>query len=117
MFIACLVHYISYMEKSLTSQKKAPRAERVKASFPVTLDGQNGITRDVSVSGVYLEMPKERDVGTHLQFTIEYQNADRPLQMQLEGEVVRVEKADGRIGLAIKILQQQIVESIINASN
>lgn len=97
------------MEKSHTSLNKTPRAERVRTALPVHLDGQRGSTRDVSLSGVYLEMPEGRCVGDELSFVIEYESNGRQIHMHLIGEVVRVERGDGRIGMAVQIKQQNDV--------
>jgi hypothetical protein len=113
MSITCPLHYIAVMEKGHTSQKKAPRAERFQAAYPVKLNGKSGVAKNISASGVFIEFAQVEEVGSAVQFTIDLATPSGTYTMNMSGEVVRVEKVDGRIGLAVKILQEDVETKVV----
>lgn len=69
------------------------------------LEAGNGWTRDVSVSGVYFETEQSFSVGAPITFSmvLAHANPDVPLRVQCQGHIVRVERRDGRIGIAATV--------------
>ena len=72
-------------------------AERFLVSLPVETDRGPGVTRDASVSGLYLVTEQPLTVGDRLQLTMTVPDRESslPLQLVLQGRVVRVEDAQG----------------------
>ncbi len=85
------------------------REARISAARPVRLDRGNGVTRNVSASGVYFETNMGYAAGSLISFAIEL---DAPrgekLMLRCRGEIVRVESHDGKVGVAAKILSSKL---------
>ena len=94
---------------SKSSSTKQTRAERVEAALPVSVGGCAGVTQNLSTTGLYVELPAEQKVGSQVSCLIDLAINGRTVQVQLDAEVVRVEKKSGRTGLALKIISQTIV--------
>lgn len=82
-----------------TEQRVEPRET---LALPLKLeDGCSAVTRDISASGMYLEI-----AGLHALrglVVFEMHLADARMRFVAEGEVVRVEHHDGNTGLAVKL--------------
>src|SRR5258706_11464034 len=75
--------------------------DRVNATIPVQFEGGiEGETRNLSPSGVFFVVDTEMKAGGSLHFTLEFDSAAGKLYMDCIGEIVRVEKADGKAGIA-----------------
>jgi hypothetical protein len=84
----------------------AQRAEeRVNAKLPVEFEHGKGITRDVSASGVFFETNAACELGSELDFALEFDSPGGPLLLRCKGTVVRVEQRDGKMGIAAKITE------------
>jgi PilZ domain len=79
-------------------------AERFDATMPVVVAGAPGLTHNISAQGVYFETDAEQRVGALVNFTIEYSLYGRKRRLLCEGKVVRVEKQNGRIGVAARLV-------------
>src|SRR5665647_602279 len=79
--------------------------ERFLVSLPVDTNRGPGVTRDVSVSGLYLVTELSLAVGDHLELTVTVPDPESllPLQLSLAGRVVRVEDAHGAVGAGIAL--------------
>ena len=84
--------------------------QRVTAAMPVKLlDGSaTGITRDISPSGIYFETDEELASGSPIEFVLEFDNPSGKLLLECKGEIVRVERAGGKVGIAAKILESHL---------
>ncbi len=83
-------------------------AERFLVSLPVETDRGRGVTRDVSVAGLYLVTDQALAVNDHLQMTLSVPDPDHPrarppLRVILRGRVVRVEDRAGALGAGIAL--------------
>ena len=80
-------------------------AVRTKVEVPVVLEDGMGITRDISVTGIYLKTPQTYAPGDRVKFTIELEYAvpDGPMHFSCIGRVVRVEKIGEEYGVASTI--------------
>jgi hypothetical protein len=83
-------------------------AERFLLVLPVETDRGPGMTRDVSVSGLYLVSEAPLEVGEHLELTLSVPDPDHPessssLLLVLRGRVVRVEREPGPVGAGIAL--------------
>lgn len=80
------------------------REERFPAALAIAMEGASGVARDVSASGIYFETDAELVEGSPLHFTVEFEDSPgRPLRLQCEARVVRVEKRGGKIGVGASI--------------
>jgi hypothetical protein len=88
------------------------RHNRVSAAVPVDLDdGSSGLTRDISPSGIYFVGQARPQKGQPIRFTLEFVNPADPsgkMLLACQGEVVRVEEADGKYGVAVAITESRI---------
>lgn len=80
------------------------REERVPSVLAVKLDGGVGLTRNVSASGVYFETDVDYAAGSEISFAIELDGPTGKMTLKCQGQIVRVEQRDGKVGLAAKIL-------------
>jgi hypothetical protein len=82
-------------------------ARRYTVDLRVELSGGEGITRDVSSGGVFFETDQSLSPGAPLRFSMVLKHADPvPLRLACEGEIVRVEWRDGKLGVAASITSQ-----------
>ncbi len=83
------------------------RAARFSIAIPVEVEGGTGVTRDVSLSGVFFETDRVFVRGERIRVTLILQRAspDHPVRLQCEGQVMRVERRQPelRLGVAIAI--------------
>jgi hypothetical protein len=85
------------------------RDARVKASLPVSVDGRAaGVTKDVSASGVFFETEEDMADGSAIEFTVEFESPTGKLVMRCSGQIVRVERSGGKLGVAAKILESKL---------
>lgn len=72
---------------------------------PVEFAGGTGVTRDLSSTGVYFTCATPMRVGARLALTIIVDDtlADRPVRMDYDGTVVRVDSVGGNVGVAVKL--------------
>jgi hypothetical protein len=81
---------------------------RESLALPVRLgDGAEAVTRDISPSGMYLEIRGEHDPGDSLLF-FEMLLDEPKMKFTAEGQVVRIEHHDGRTGIAVKLLSPRL---------
>ncbi len=83
-------------------------AERFLVSLPVETDRGPGVTRDVSVAGLYLVTDEALAVDDRLQLTLSVPDPHQPqghppLQVIMRGRVVRVEGTRGGVGAGIAL--------------
>lgn len=91
--------------------KKELRVEnRVPVSLPVSIASDNYITRDVSASGVFIEVNSSFNRGERVDFVIEFDSPGGKLFLNCIGEIVRLEKRNDKIGVAVKIINS-VMES------
>jgi hypothetical protein len=85
-------------------RRKAPR---FRVALPVELPEGTGITRDLSVCGVFLETECVFALGEIIQFALvlQYVDPERPVRLQCRGQVVRLEPHGERIGVALAIME------------
>ena len=95
----------------MTAEKVNPirGSERVKAVLPVSIDGIKAITRDVSSSGIFLELESPIEPGKIVEFLVTLDSPTGNLQISCQGEVVRAEEFEQSYGIAAKILSMELL--------
>ena len=97
------------MLKSQTSRSdKHRRRTRVNSELPTCINGVQGVTRDISASGLFIVQSGQQEMGSRIDFWVDLDTPGGKLKLYCEGEVVRVEKMDDRFGIGVKILSQVI---------
>ena len=81
------------------------RAVRFPITVPVELDGGGGVTRDVSLSGVFFETEQWFAPGEPIRLTLVLERASPgyTIRVQCEGRVVRVVDSDTKTDVAVQI--------------
>ncbi len=79
------------------------QAARIATAIPVEIQGGRGTTRDVSTSGVFFETDLSLLPGEPITvyLILEHVSPAAPLRVRCEGRIVRVERRDGRRGVAV----------------
>ena len=76
---------------------------------PVRLDRAAGITRNISASGVFFEADVDYAIGSKIIFAIELDGPQgEKLELITRGEIVRVERRDGKACVAVKIVASKV---------
>lgn len=85
-------------------QRSEPRET---LALPVKLaDGAQALTRDISPSGMYLELQGSHDVAGPLHFEMHLEHPR--MRFTAEGRVVRIEHHEGHTGIAVKLLSPRL---------
>lgn len=81
------------------------KVQRIPMALPVELSEGTGITRDLSVCGVFFETDRSFLPGESIQFTLvlEYLDPRQPVRLQCQGRVVRIERHGELTGVAVAI--------------
>jgi hypothetical protein len=94
------------------------RDPRVETRLPVRLSagGGEGITRNVSATGVYMEIGAEVAVGESIELTVELSSEQGPLWLACSGQVMRVERIEGKLGVAVRFSESRLSKPLERAA-
>lgn len=77
--------------------------------MPVHLSSAEGITRDVSASGVFFWTSESICApGELISFSVELKRPEGRMKLKCQGNVVRTEPSNGEMGVAVKITESAI---------
>jgi len=81
------------------------RAPRLPITIPVELEGGAGVTRNVSISGVFFETDRYLVLGEQVRLTLVLGrlSPDDPVRLQCDGRVVRVERREMQVRLGVAV--------------
>jgi hypothetical protein len=81
------------------------REERFRLEVPVVLANGTGVSRDISTSAVYFVTDQPLAAGSSIHFSmhLDYVCPGKPLQFECRGEVLRVEEAGEKFGVAASL--------------
>jgi hypothetical protein len=83
---------------------------REKLSLRVVLaDGSTALTRDLSMGGMYVDVPAGSRIDDWVSF--EFDMPETGLKYVATGQVVRVEPGPDGLGIALKLHEPQLVAS------
>jgi hypothetical protein len=85
------------------------QSDRVKSALPVTINGVRAITKDVSSSGILLELDSPQEPGSTIQFLVKLASPKGDLEVSCKGQVVRVDELEKKYGVATKLLSMYLV--------
>jgi Tfp pilus assembly protein PilZ len=75
------------------------KGERFKLALPVQLNDGNGITCNISTSGIFFETERAYAIGEPIQLSLHFEHET----LQCEARVVRVEPRNGQFGVAVEL--------------
>ena len=96
-------------KQEASSKMQRERAERLAVQFPVKWGQGQGISHDISATGMYFLTDKDCVEGSLIELNIELDTPAGALTLQCEGEVRRVAQHDGKTGIAVRFTRQEIV--------
>ncbi len=76
------------------------QSSRYRLELPLELDSARGHTRDVCASGAFLEFDEPFAPDAVISFALVFGGG---LRVRCEGDVVRVEAREGKVGVAVAI--------------
>lgn len=78
---------------------------RSQVGLPVELEKGSGQTRDLSASGVFFETDESFAPGSPITFSLilGQEAAGEPLRIECAGKIVRIERREGKAGIAVAI--------------
>lgn len=91
-----------------TREQDKRKEQRVSAALPVDLGTATGITRDVSASGVFFEVDATYALSSEIRFAVELDTPGGKMMLRCEGEIIRIEPRDKRVGVAVRIVESTI---------
>lgn len=68
----------------------------------------SAVTRNVSASGMYFEADMPCVVGNEICFAVDLETPEGKRVLRCRGEILRVRPKNGRMGMAVKILESAI---------
>ena len=86
-----------------TDDKRA--SQRIQVEVPVYIGQEKAVTRDISWGGIYFLTDQPFSEGGDLKFSLDltYALPGKPIKLDCQGEVIRVEQHNGNFGIAAKI--------------
>ncbi len=80
-------------------------SQRIQVEVPVYVGQEKAFTRDVSWAGIYFLTDQSFDQGGPLNFSLDltYALPGKPIKLDCQGEVIRIEKHGDKFGIAAKI--------------
>jgi len=80
-------------------------SQRIQVEVPVYIGQEKAVTRDVSWSGIYFLTSQLFEEGSALNFALDlsYALPGKPIKLDCQGEVIRVEQHGVKYGIAAKI--------------
>ena len=85
------------------------KSDRVKSELPVVIEGVRGVTRDISATGVFLEVDSPLEPGSTVEFLVTLDDPKKELVFSCQGQIVRAEELEGKYGVATKILSMHLM--------
>lgn len=77
--------------------------ERYAMALPITMEGEEGATHDLSAGGILFESPSQAEVGAQVALSLEYRRNGVEHRLACEGEVVRVERHGDGYNIAVRL--------------
>lgn len=88
-------------------------AARFDTALPVTMAGAIGATHNISAQGIYFETDVRQEVGSLVNFTLEFTLYGERHQLLCEGKVIRVDTEGDRVGVAARMVTPFFAETEI----
>jgi hypothetical protein len=92
-----------------TTVFQSRKSDRVKSELPIVIDGVQAIIRDISTTGVFLEVKNPVEPNSIIEFLVTLDHPTGKLVFSCQGEVVRMEELEESYGVATKILSMYLM--------
>jgi hypothetical protein len=90
----------------ITDNPEKRKGQRIQTTLPVLMKNAQGITRDVSASGVYFWVPQLVCApGDLIAFAVELSRPGGKMILKCQGDVVRTEPHAADTGIAVRIIE------------
>jgi PilZ domain-containing protein len=90
----------------ITEQPEKRSGQRIFTALPVHMKSAEGITRDVSASGMFFWTSESVCApGELISFSVELKRREGKIRLRCRGDVVRTEPQDSTVGVAVKITE------------
>ena len=90
----------------IKEQPERRRGQRIHTALPVFLKNAEGITRDVSASGMFFWTSETVcALGDLISFSVELKRPEGRVKLKCQGDVVRTEPRNGMMGVAVNIAE------------
>lgn len=86
-------------------------SERFTVELPVTMEGEESSTRDLSSTGILLKSVTAPELGAIVDLTLEYLMDGHDFNLVCKGEVVRVEPDGKGYNIAVRLTQPLFTDS------
>lgn len=86
----------------IPNKKNHRREERLDAVMPVQMENASGVTRDISASGMFLEMDTPYAVGSSIEVALDLMMPWGKALFRCTGKVIRIERSKKRVGVAVQ---------------
>lgn len=104
------------MNNVMQGDREQRGAERFDTALPVSMAGATGATHNISAQGVYFETDVRQEVGSLVNFTLEFTLYGERHQLLCEGKVIRVDTDGDRVGVAARLVTPFFADTeIVNA--
>lgn len=98
-----------FKEHSRARFKEHRVEPRERIALPLKFGrGGHGITRDISASGLFFETDRAQQVGSVIDFEIEFDRIGGLMKFKAQGRVVRIETRGDKTGAALKFLVSRL---------
>ena len=93
------------------NQDEKRASQRIRVEVPVYIGQEEAVTRDISWAGIYFLTDQAFAEGGGLNFSLDltYTMPGKPIKLDCQGEVIRVEQHNGKFGIAAKINNFQYI--------
>ena len=78
-------------------------AKRFALALPITLEGDEGATHDLSATGILFEAAKAPGMGARIDLTVRYTVDGHEFSVACQGVVVRVERHGDSFNVAVQL--------------
>lgn len=85
------------------TQQRQRSAERFGLALPITMEGEECSSHDISATGVLLESPAAPALGAQVSLMLQYRSDGRDFTLDCVGEVVRVERHGDNFNIAVRL--------------
>lgn len=82
--------------------------QRIPVSLPVSIANKEGVTRDISLSGICFEAKGIFNLGEIVRFAVEIENQGNNLTLNCSGEIVRLVNRQDKVDVSVKIIDSAL---------
>jgi hypothetical protein len=89
----------------MTYGNEKRNSQRIQVEVPVYIGEEKAVTRDVSWAGIYFLTEQSFTEGGALSFSLDlsYALPGKPIKLDCQGEVIRIEQFGEKFGIAARI--------------